>query len=252
MFFGEHSRRAFFLLLEDLENQQHIPTDQTAGYEQCVTVITALAALHARFWQDNTVAAPPFYETFTLAAQDMTNLLPNVLLLLRLEKMDEDLTKRTSQLLKSYGDRIHDLAAQYVSGPLTLIHADLRLDNICFSQDNRQVTFFDWGDYSFGPPGYDIAHFLSTSVAPPHRGAWEAHLVTTYCNMLKESGVSGYTADQCFDDYRQFLLPALYTSALIANATSAKHAINNPGLLMFRRALAAIEDHIDWMEQRYL
>ncbi len=83
-----------------------------------------------------------------------------------------------------------------------MLHGDYRLDNLLFDPDGADVVAVDWQTLAVGPPARDLAYFLGTSLTVDDRRAAERELVAEYHAALCARGVSGYDADQCFDDYR--------------------------------------------------
>jgi aminoglycoside phosphotransferase (APT) family kinase protein len=85
--------------------------------------------------------------------------------------------------------------------PRTLLHGDLRLDNLFFPEDGM-IAAVDWSNATRGPGPYDVAYLLCTAVTPEERRAHEDRLLHHYHAALLDGGVEGYDFAQCFDDYR--------------------------------------------------
>ena len=62
----------------------------------------------------------------------------------------------------------------------TLIHSDLRADNLLFSPDGSAVTLIDWQGVGIGPAGWDLAYLLSQSLDVDTRRANEQDLLDRY------------------------------------------------------------------------
>ena len=86
------------------------------------------------------------------------------------------------------------------AGPTTLLHYDLRLDNLMFDADS--VIFIDWQLTRRGHPAYDVAYFLSSAVTD---GDSAVPLLQDYHRALVEHGVTDYSLDQLLDDYKTAL-----------------------------------------------
>ena len=96
-----------------------------------------------------------------------------------------------------------------------LVHGDYRLDNLMFapvgsppevSRDVPAVVAVDWQTLSLGLPARDLAYVVGTSLDPELRRASERDLVAAYHGALTSYGVSGYSLEECWDDYRFAML----------------------------------------------
>jgi len=232
----------FVLLLSDLAPA--VQGDQLAGCtpDAARTAVVALAGLHGPRWCDpewinfsGTVmpkpdadAAAGFGELARMAA-DMF-----------LERLGKWMTDSNRETLRVYPDSV---ARWLLLRPdrYALLHGDYRLDNLMFAPDGS-VTVVDWQTISVGLPARDLAYFLSTSLDPDERGTHERELVAAYHEALLRHGVTDYSFDECWSDYRIGMLH----SPLIATLGSAFSTTTERGddmtLVMLERACAAIRD----------
>ena len=98
------------------------------------------------------------------------------------------------------GNFIDDLEA-LCSGPETLLHGDMRLDNLFFrEQGPDRVVFFDWQLVRRGPAAYDLAYLLSGSL-PADFGSADGLLDVYHAELLKH-GVTDYSRAQLAQDYQ--------------------------------------------------
>ena len=90
--------------------------------------------------------------------------------------------------------------------PLTVQHADFRLDNVMFDvQGGRHpMATLDWQTVTVGPGATDVAYFLSAGIDPQLRRDHERDLVSLYHSELVRRGVTGYDRETCWTDYRRF------------------------------------------------
>ena len=103
-----------------------------------------------------------------------------------------------------------EFAHQLCQGPVTLMHGDLRLDNLFF--EGERVLFIDWQLVRRGPPMYDIAYLLScglTDEASAHE------LIESYHRALVREGVTDYSLQQAWLDYRLALRAVLMNLASV-------------------------------------
>ena len=92
--------------------------------------------------------------------------------------------------------------------PVTLLHCDLRLDNVAFRGDTPVV--FDWQLVRRGAAAYDVAYFLS-GASPDLSPQDETDLLREYHTALGELGVRDYAFEAFERDYQLGLLTAMQT-----------------------------------------
>jgi len=97
-------------------------------------------------------------------------------------------------------------------GPTVVQHGDLRTDNVLFGTNatTAPATIIDFQTVRLGPPGVDPAYFLGSSLSVESRRSTERDLVSRYHSHLLAGGVSGFSADACFDAYRIGALYAVF------------------------------------------
>ncbi len=71
-------------------------------------------------------------------------------------------------------------------GPWTVLHSDLRLDNLLFGRP--RVTVVDWHTVKVGPGLSDVSYFIGSSLAPEVRRDFECELVRAYHRHLASGG----------------------------------------------------------------
>jgi hypothetical protein len=69
--------------------------------------------------------------------------------------------------------------------------------------DGPQITVVDWQTVGVGRGPSDIAYFLGSSFPnPAARRACEQQLVGDYHQALRAYGVTNYSLEECWDEYR--------------------------------------------------
>ena len=91
------------------------------------------------------------------------------------------------------------------SPPVTLLHMDVRQENLFFAGDDENPTpvFIDWQVLRSGRGAASLASFLAFL---PERALLEDDLITLYHAELERSGVHDYPFDECRKDYRTGIL----------------------------------------------
>ena len=105
------------------------------------------------------------------------------------------------------GDLMNDVAAP----PVTLVHGDARHENLMFDPADESAAPYvvDWQFVARGRGVMDVAYYLTQSGPPELATAHERALVERYHEELCRGGVTGYSAAQCWEDYRRFAYYAL-------------------------------------------
>jgi hypothetical protein len=235
----------YVILMEDLS--AFTLGDQVAGAtaEECEALVAELAALHARWWECADLHAlewvpPANSETVKLAAVAYAQAIQPFL-----ANFGGELDDEARQWALDFMHRMNPIQDAFSSAPATLLHGDLRLDNVFWDRSDGapRVALVDWQIAVKGRGPYDLAYFMSQSVDPAIRAAHEEALVRDYHRRLCEAGVSGYAFDQCWEDYR---VSIMFCLAYPVVACGTVDLANERGLelarKMLHRSLAAIRD----------
>lgn len=97
----------------------------------------------------------------------------------------------------------------------TVIHGDVRLDNLMFGVTPGQhpVVLVDWS-LTISTGLHDVAYLLSQNVKTEQRRANEAALLSHYHKRLGENGIT-YSLDQVWEDYKVAVLYLLSYAIVI-------------------------------------
>ncbi|HEY5075875.1 MAG TPA: phosphotransferase [Acidimicrobiia bacterium] len=229
------------LLLEDVSERGR-PGDQVSGcsLDEARAAIRTLARLHACFWDDPSLPASSFllqladdpYPAAVAMAYDVA--WPRVQ-----ELFGDMIDDRVREFGDSYAPRIPALFAKLCEGPLVLSHADWRLDNLFFTDDD-DVIAVDWQliDRSVGPR--DLSYHVTQSINIDDPAGYE-HAFDTYISDLDDLGVD-VDRSWAWEMYRYgtmlgFVYPVIATGALTIE--DPRHVELTRAL--FRRSLSALE-----------
>jgi hypothetical protein len=210
-YFGEveMDSGASLLLLEDLSWMQNL--DSAGGsVDEAELVIRELAKLHAAWWGDVRLDQIPW-----LAMRGM--LTPDQAWLVFTQNGESFLGKLSvpvTEDLLAAGDvcrrylRVVSVA-MYSGPPRTLIHNDLQGNNLLVAEDGEpSLAVVDWQLTTAARPGPDLAGFLVGYLDIAERRGHEDRLLQIYHSLLAEHGITGYSFEQCWDDYRMALVLA--------------------------------------------
>ena len=193
----------FVIVLEDLTGS--IVADQLEGMSvaQAEAATEALAKLHASFWQkvEDIDWVPSVVheriETFSGAWPFLWDAFS--------ERFGDWLPAGAIPAGELIRDNYWKLMCKLGESPWTLLHQDFRCDNLFFGTgpDDQTVTVIDWQSIGRGPGAYDLAYILGGSLTIENRREHEDRLVRRYHDLLVGHGVTGYSFDELWTDYRR-------------------------------------------------
>ncbi|MEM7100970.1 MAG: phosphotransferase [Pseudomonadota bacterium] len=199
-FIAARKKRRYMLLIEYLDGYQ--PGDQLAGLgvDGCQQVLREIAQLHSKFWETNeikgyfwlvdmAVDARIRHGMFNQHSADYKFKMPE-----RVTPLIEWLEEHGARFLKEYPTLT----------PTTLLHCDLRLDNVLFSDSG--CAFIDWQLTRAGPAAFDVAYFVTSALDVQATDEEVMQLLHVYHEALRQDG---YTFDTFFDDYCRGLMQVL-------------------------------------------
>ncbi len=208
MWVSGRKKRRYILLIEDLGDAE--PGDQLTGIspERCATVLASVARMHATFWNSTAVENRFWLVPLSIDARIRNSLFQDSQLVFREQfahVVDDGFAKALSWAAAHGEDAVRGL---YREAPVTLIHCDLRLDNVAF-RDGQPIVF-DWQLVRRGPAAYDVAYFLS-GACPDLTPEDEGELLRGYLAALEKLGVRDYSFEALERDYHLGLLTAMQT-----------------------------------------
>lgn len=238
----ETGQPRFVLVLEDIAAAR--PGDQIAGcpVEHAEAALVNLAGLHGPTWCDDEIAALPWLASDPSFGPDMIAPVIGMAADAFAERFAADLDAVEAEVLAAARELLSEWMFD-TADPVAVVHGDYRLDNLLFPEaDPSGVAAVDWQTASYGPPARDVAFFLSTCLDVDDRRRHEGDLVAAYHRALLAHGVDGYTAEQCFADYRLAMLHGpliILLGRLTAGITERGDEMFRT---MWRRSAAAIDD----------
>jgi hypothetical protein len=188
----------FILILSDLAPARQ--GDQLAGIglTGLLPCIEAAAGLHALLWSD------PKLETLPWLSRDNGDLVRHLFPQFY-EGFRERYADRLAPDLLDLGAGIVDRLDVYLArepAARTIVHGDLRIDNILFDPDGDTCWLVDWQTLARGSGASDLAYLIGTSIADPfERGAADRPAFDHWIDALGSRGVNA-DADALWTDYR--------------------------------------------------
>lgn len=236
----------FVLVLEDLGHLRL--ADQTVGCNvaDAETVIDAIASQHCHWWNSPRFASMPWLKTYADApfpARLAANFEAGW------PRFVDIVGSALSPAMREFGARFPSMVPwfcdQFARPPRTLLHGDLRLDQLFFAvgADDPPVTALDWQVTGIGRGAYDLAYFLGQSLAVETRRSCEEQLLERYVERLAEHGVD-YPRDEMRRDYRLTTAFCFVYPVIVGGRIEMANERHRDLLhIILERATAAIEDH---------
>lgn len=196
----------FVLVMEDI--QDATTGEQIAGLtaDQVELALQEAVKLHAPRWGDAAL------ESILLKGQPVSSVEESAAMMQMFyegsvagfterlgSRLDDDVVELVGQLAPKAGRWAHGSGT-----PKTLVHYDLRADNLLFGQspDTPPIAVVDFQSVNFGLAGSDVAYLIAGSFPDPaERATVERDLVEGYRKQLAARGVE-LSADEFWRDYR--------------------------------------------------
>jgi hypothetical protein len=233
----------FVLVLEDLSDARQGDQIEGCTPEQAAAAVVNLAGLHGPTWCDADLARAAWLSGGDDTA--MSELLAPFLALAAdafTERFGADLDAGELAVLADS----RELMVPWLTDRgerFAVTHGDYRLDNLLFPPDDpARVAAVDWQTTALGPPGRDVAYFLSTCLGVEDRRRHEADLVATYHRALGDHDVTGYAPEDCWEDYRLGMFHGPFIIILSQVTVTSTPRGDAMFRAMWRRAAAAIQD----------
>jgi hypothetical protein len=207
-------QRKYILLISDLQPGR--VGDQVKGCtaDEAAQILSAIAKVHVQYWR-----SPSLDERTWLRRQDLNPRTMHCIFEDNVGVFRERLGPRSPASLEPSlrwleSRAIDLLKAFHVSSPETLLHGDMRLDNVSFKpkaeSGEEPVVLFDWQLAGRGPGAYDVAYFLSGALTADIPADVARDLVRHYYDELVAGGIDEYSFDDCLRDYHRALLAVLH------------------------------------------
>ena len=189
------------LLLEEILNGQNYDQLRGLTWPQLTSTAQAVARVHARFWNSPTLRKAkglPLHQY--MHARQVGQHLPRFVRWARLPAS-------TRSIFNKLPRQVEAALARLRKRPITLVHGDLRSDNIFFKK--RSVRLIDWGLALAGNALFDLARVTGGSSQKPLSLLQHIKLLDLWHRELVRRGVRGYPIHHAWQDYRDAALLTL-------------------------------------------
>jgi len=200
------------IILEDLSHLQCGDQLSALDYEHAAATAKMIGTLHARWWNkpelNNLTWAP--LDKYTLAAHYSEHWPAFAHL------YESKLSPQSMQIGAVVADRMHDILNVAKTRPHTLVHCDLRSDNLRMDPANPAATvILDWQLVTRGLAAFDLVRLICESTDLDADA--QKKLVAIWHHTLRERGVTDYPLEHAWNDYELALAIALYIPVINAS-----------------------------------
>jgi len=200
--------RRNIMLLEDLSPSRVGNPVEGCSDEEEELAVASLARHHAQWWGDSALENASWPDCLAVVGTRAGRLYR--------ERADRFIDKFGNDLSADMKDRVLELAGKIAfiherlsRPPITMIHGDFQLQNLFFQESEKglEMTVIDWKEISPGRGPYDLAVFLGCYAR--NAGKSDTDLLRNYHTALLNGGVSGYSFEECLNDYKFAMLRCL-------------------------------------------
>ena len=209
----------FCILFEDLAPARMGDQLDGCSVADARAAMVCAAAIHAPLWDDRKSLSADWMARELMVGMYIEKL-PQAVPLVA-DRFAKLLEPGVLEILQDYADHI-ERYFQKQTGPFTVSHQDYRLDNMLFDARGgaMPVGVLDWQTLLPGPGALDASYFVGTGLLAQDRQPHETALVRLYHDELLRQGVSGYSWDDCWRDYRLTAAHGLIMGAVGAAITT--------------------------------
>jgi hypothetical protein len=218
------------------------PGDQILGCDTDVAAIAVAEAvgLHAPFWNDASLTSRDWLTASTREAAQFGQMLLQQFWPGFCERFGHGLDADSVALGQRFVDRYVDWFAGY-EGPLTLVHADYRLENMLLAPAGSgaavpPIAVVDWQTAAQGCGLADVAYFLGGGLTVADRRENERAFVADYCARMRAAGID-LSDDYGWSAYCRFTLHGVLITVLGSMVTGQDPRGDRMFLAMAQRHL---------------
>ncbi len=208
----DSENQRYVLLMEDCSRYTEAdPHLEGLTYQQTKIIALKIADFHARWWDDENLFSFPWLLNIKepdRAAFFIDNRRANWDACTRIEDFRQALPDGGWEAGLKINEHFAWFMESMPDDKLTILHWDLRADNLFFDWDTPQdpLVVFDWATPSIERGARDLSFTIGFSMATELRRQVEKEIVKLYYQRLLDRGVSGYSFDECWTDYLRGLL----------------------------------------------
>lgn len=214
------------------------------GPERVHLVIEQMARCHATWWQSSELLSLPWlprldsesrrHNLGTLATRGWEPLC---------DLLGETVMRSHSRLGSDFPSVLDQRLVELAGRKTTLVHSDLRADNLLFVDGSEEVFIIDWQGAGIAPAAWDIAYLISQSMTIEDRRKHEETLISLYLAELSRSGPNIERSEFLYEYGQSLIYGLAVATSLPLIGDTAQPRVRRLAETMTLRALDAMEQH---------
>ena len=196
----------YAIVMEDLS--YCTPGDQLVGMhtDQVIAAIRVMARIQARFWNNDAIKSLSWMPRETSFRDHFHDNWPSFV-----SYASERIGAEAMSIGQSVGAALEWLETEMRRAPPTVVHNDLRADNLLFgTPDTDEVVFIvDWQLATRSMGAFDAARILGGSEPPAERTGHHFEVLRAWHDTLLENGVNDYSWEDAVRHFRIGVLAML-------------------------------------------
>jgi len=233
----------FLLVQESIDADTSVDQIEGIGVDRVRAVVDEVAALHAFWWDSDELRSKEWLirPDNPGRMQNMAGFATNGWEPMCAVLADE-MTADERQLGGEFPARLDAALREIGRHPKTLVHSDLRADNLLFSRDGSRATIIDWQGASVGPPAFDLAYLLTQSLTVEDRRQHEQDLLERYRQQLSMCGVE-LSMEEVLVGYSESMLYCLSIACALQIISDPREPrVRDLTRVIARRSIDALRD----------
>ena len=207
-----------WLLLEDLSMMAAGNQVRGINAMACGKVLEAMAGVHARFWTSSSLLNLDWLPDHQFWFQGSSE---SLLAFHRsfLEDYELRVEPEALEAIALVIEHSQAIDAAIAQRPFTLVHGDLRVENVLFARTatQRDVVLLDWGTPTRSMAAMDLAFLIGGSVPMPARRGRLHDLCRQWHQSLQTHGVKDYSVSVAWADLQLAALRCLSSVLFLHN-----------------------------------
>lgn len=199
----------FVLLMDDLTPARVVDQLDGCTKDEAALVVEQIAAMHASSWRDPELAATKWLQNTLGGWLEVTDGFETTVSEFPEDFVDDADIAEAARLIPH-----RDVWKRILAEPRSLWHNDLRADNVLFDACGgaMPVAVLDWQGVTYARGMMDVSYFIGTSLTTEDRRANERDLVRHYHEALVAHGVTDFSLEDCWREFRLLAIHPLQTA----------------------------------------
>lgn len=206
LYFSVDEPPAYSMVMEDLSS--YTPGDQVIGMHrgQVMATVEILAKLQAKYWNNNALERLNWMPTTNAVGIDYQDKWGSFV-----EHFGSFVDSKGLDVGERLGKTIPWLEEEIEKRPKTIVHTDLREDNLLFGDpdSDEAILILDWQLAIRSIGVFDVARIIGGSELPSERSGHQLEVLRRWYDALIREGVRNYSWEEAVHDFRLAALQLL-------------------------------------------